>query len=92
MTRDTVPETCHPYGVRKEGGTLPLMSYKHVAPTELKAQAFATFLKVFDLLIMIKSQVLRKKDFDTFSLEEAFSLVREIGKVLESSHIHSCKS
>ncbi len=36
MKRDTVPETCHPYGVRKEGGALPLMSYKHVAPTGLK--------------------------------------------------------
>ncbi len=46
MKQDTVPETCQKRAV------LPLMSYKHVAPTELKAQAFATFLKVFDLLII----------------------------------------
>ncbi len=52
MKRDTVPETCHPYGVQNEGGAASLMSYKHVAPMELKAQAFATFLKVFDLLFI----------------------------------------
>ncbi len=28
--------------------------YKHTAPTELKAQACATFQKVFDLLIVVK--------------------------------------
>ncbi len=50
MTRDTVPETCHtPTGFKKRAA-LPLMSYKHVAPAELNVQAFATFLKVFDLL------------------------------------------
>ncbi len=55
MTRDAAPETCPPTGF-KTRAALPLMSYKHVAPTELKAQACATFLKVFDLLIIIRNQ------------------------------------
>ncbi len=44
-----------PSRVQKEA-VLPLMSYTHVAPTELKAQAFAMFLKVFDLLNMLSSE------------------------------------
>ncbi len=53
MKRDTVPETVTPTGF-KTRAVLPLMSYKHVAPTELKAQACATCLKVFDLLIIFE--------------------------------------
>ena len=42
---------CRPYGTHRSGPGVALC-YTYPAPTELKAQAYATFQQVFDLLIL----------------------------------------